>query len=666
MARALLVADSLLTATIDNDAPETLPGQTSDDTLTSASEPHRAHGHGLDLPRLHAEKSMLKQEFVTETMPAQPRADAAHASGQAQEQVHAPSHDSAEPIADSAHVVADSLLHRNLLIDMGYGPDDEVGRPGDGNSNVDSNEESDDEHDGGDAAAQLRATALARRHQQLQEQAQQHAQQQTQLRTQQQEAGPGASGAKRERGERGGRKRKKKPGEKQARNEMAAGSTSGSTITATFALTQDAALREHAASVAGLSGEPKRHALRALELMSDTRARLLLAIEGASGRDEAEAFDSIAYVMRSAAGALQRRAGCIEQAKSDTLYRRERADVRHAQHDARQGQRGSAATHAGHASSSGDAGCGGKGGGGKDGGSKGGSSNDSGYPGEGNPAVEEDAAYCLEFHGDSDGAHYDGRKSGSDKGASSTSRHHPPSSPPPPSAPPSPPGSDYEEDGEEDGEGHFGDDGTANEGGVALPAVLPLSEAAVAAQAQPRAPQQRSERPARVKIAPNRSIILIYFFLIGARSQPDNSGHLYCSAAKSHALFGLTADRGDARTARDAGTWPDAPPFLDSRDAPGPPARELRSWPSSGCKSSGSAALKVLPRPLPRRPDAPLAGGMGGYRIGSSGRAPWHAPEGNLRGASVGGRTMRLMVRPHHTAGPPLLAAATDLPLLLH
>ena len=380
MARALLVADSLLTATIDNDAPETLPGQTSDDTLTSASEPHRAHGHGLDLPRLHAEKSMLKQEFVTETMPAQPRADAAHASGQAQEQVHAPSHDSAEPIADSAHVVADSLLHRNLLIDMGYGPDDEVGRPGDGNSNVDSNEESDDEHDGGDAAAQLRATALARRHQQLQEQAQQHAQQQTQLRTQQQEAGPGASGAKRERGERGGRKRKKKPGEKQARNEMAAGSTSGSTITATFALTQDAALREHAASVAGLSGEPKRHALRALELMSDTRARLLLAIEGASGRDEAEAFDSIAYVMRSAAGALQRRAGCIEQAKSDTLYRRERADVRHAQHDARQGQRGSAATHAGHASSSGDAGCGGKGGGGKDGGSKGGSSNDSGYP----------------------------------------------------------------------------------------------------------------------------------------------------------------------------------------------------------------------------------------------------------------------------------------------
>jgi hypothetical protein len=147
----LLVADPLLTATIDNDAPETRPGQTSDDTLT-ASEPHRAHGHGLDLPRLHAEKSMLKQEIVTEMMPAQPRADAAHASGQAQEQVHAPTRASAEPIADSAHVVAESLLHRNLLIDMGYGPDEEVGLPSDGNSNVDSNEESDDEHDGSSVA----------------------------------------------------------------------------------------------------------------------------------------------------------------------------------------------------------------------------------------------------------------------------------------------------------------------------------------------------------------------------------------------------------------------------------------------------------------------------------------------------------------------------------
>ena len=159
MARALLVADSLLTATIDKDAPETRLGQMSDDTLTSASEPHCAHGHGPDLPRLHAEKSMRKQEFVTEKMPAQPRDDAAHASGQAQEQVHASSRDSAEPIADSAHVVDESLLHRNLLIDMGYGPDEEVGLPGDGNSNVDSNEESDDEHDGGDAAAQSRAVA---------------------------------------------------------------------------------------------------------------------------------------------------------------------------------------------------------------------------------------------------------------------------------------------------------------------------------------------------------------------------------------------------------------------------------------------------------------------------------------------------------------------------
>ena len=117
------------------------------------------------------------------------------------------------------------------------------------------------------------------------------------------------------------------------------------------------------------------------------------------------------------------------------------------------------------------------------------------------------------------------------------------------------------------------------------------------------------------------------------------------------------------------GAWLIGPPVWAvalARDAPGLPARELRFWLSPGCKSSGSAVSKVLLRPPPRRLDAPLAGGMGGYRIGSSGRAPWHAPEGNLRGASVGGRTMRLMVRPHHTAGPPLLAAATDLPLLLH
>ena len=50
MARALLVADPLFAATADNDAPEAWPGLTSDDTL-SASEPHRARGHGLDLLR---------------------------------------------------------------------------------------------------------------------------------------------------------------------------------------------------------------------------------------------------------------------------------------------------------------------------------------------------------------------------------------------------------------------------------------------------------------------------------------------------------------------------------------------------------------------------------------------------------------------------------------
>jgi hypothetical protein len=41
-------------------------------------------------------------------------------------------------------------------------------------------------------------------------------------------------------------------------------------------------------------------------------------------------------------------------------------------------------------------------------------------------------------------------------------------------------------------------------GDAALPAILPISETAVAAQAQPRAPQQRLERPARARVSPSR------------------------------------------------------------------------------------------------------------------------------------------------------------------
>jgi hypothetical protein len=119
MARALLVADPLLAAITDNDAPEARPGQTSDDTLT-ASEPHRVRGHEFDLFRPHAEKTMLKQETETETMPAQLRSDASHATEQTQEQAHAPTRASAEPIAASSYVAAENPLHRNLLIDMGY------------------------------------------------------------------------------------------------------------------------------------------------------------------------------------------------------------------------------------------------------------------------------------------------------------------------------------------------------------------------------------------------------------------------------------------------------------------------------------------------------------------------------------------------------------------
>ena len=53
------------------------------------------------------------------------------------------------------------------------------------------------------------------------------------------------------------------------------------------------------------------------------------------------------------------------------------------------------------------------------------------------------------------------------------------------------------------------------------------------------------------------------------------------------------------------------------------------------CRSA--PGLRLLRRSLTRRSRV----ARGGHRIGSSGRAPWHAPEGNLSGASVGGRTMR-------------------------
>eukprot|EP00900_Chrysochromulina_parva_P010724 jgi/Chrpa1/19653/Chrysochromulina_OHIO_Genome00024229-RA len=85
MSDALLAPDPLLAATMDKDASEALSDQTPGGTQTTAA-PHRARGHGHDLPRPHAEKIMLNTETGTEMMPAQPRPDAAQAPEQAQNQ----------------------------------------------------------------------------------------------------------------------------------------------------------------------------------------------------------------------------------------------------------------------------------------------------------------------------------------------------------------------------------------------------------------------------------------------------------------------------------------------------------------------------------------------------------------------------------------------------
>ena len=55
------------------------------------------------------------------------------------------------------------------------------------------------------------------------------------------------------------------------------------------------------------------------------------------------------------------------------------------------------------------------------------------------------------------------------------------------------------------------------------------------------------------KIAPNRGIILIYFFLIGGRSQVADFGHFFCRTVQNHASLGLTADLGHVWAARGNG-----------------------------------------------------------------------------------------------------------------
>ena len=174
-------------------------------------------------------------------------------------------------------------------------------------------------------------------------------------------------GEKRGRGERGGRGRKK-----QARVDGA--DIIEPTAATTSVSAEDVVRQERAAIVSRLSGEPKRYALRALEQIGIARARLLETIEEASGGGDAEAFDALARTLRGASGSMRGLAEDVEHAGRAVQRDDELADARHAQHDARQGQHGSAATHGErhvHIASSGGKGSGGKGGGGKGNGGKG-------------------------------------------------------------------------------------------------------------------------------------------------------------------------------------------------------------------------------------------------------------------------------------------------------
>ena len=180
-------------------------------------------------------------------------------------------------------------------------------------------------------------------------------------------------GEKRGRGERGGRGRKK-----QARVDGA--DIIEPTPATTSVSAEDVVRQERAAIVSRLSGELKRYSLRALEQIGIARARLLETIEEASGGDDAErieALNALARTLRGVSGSTRGLAEDVEHAAQRIGRDCELARERHTQHDARQGERGSAATHGeqhAHIASSGGKGGSDKGGGGKGRGSgKGGS-----------------------------------------------------------------------------------------------------------------------------------------------------------------------------------------------------------------------------------------------------------------------------------------------------
>ena len=129
--------------------------------------------------------------------------------------------------------------------------------------------------------------------------------------------------------------------------------------------------------VEGLSGEPRRFALLAFEQVANARGRLRDAVEDGRGGDAQATLCALGRVVRGASGWLRGLADDIERAEQRIGCDRELARELHTQHDARQGQHGSAATHGeqhAHIASSGGKGGSDKGGGGKGRGSgKGGS-----------------------------------------------------------------------------------------------------------------------------------------------------------------------------------------------------------------------------------------------------------------------------------------------------
>ena len=188
-----------------------------------------------------------------------------------------------------------------------------------------------------------------------------------------------AVGAKRARGERGGHGRNAK--QPRPTEDAPPSATSLPPAPAATTTAEDAVRLERVALVEGLHGDPKRFALRMLEQLANARGRLLDAIDEArSEQDPAASLDALERVARGPSGWLSNLADDVEHTARRIRRDRDLARERHAQHDARQGQHGSAAVHgqrvvhieAGSSKGGGGKGGGGRGGGGKGSGGKGG------------------------------------------------------------------------------------------------------------------------------------------------------------------------------------------------------------------------------------------------------------------------------------------------------